>query len=195
MGEQKRKFESSGQFDNNSRPRYTPPQGTPFRTGGQNVNYGQSQYPRFNQQGQQQQQAQYAGQSAQRPNFPQNRQNTPTRTPMKNNTPAPTGGNACFKCGEMGHYANSCPKGNVQNTPGQFNNNGQRQTPQQQQQQPRNNNQMPQNYVRGRVNHVAVETAQEAQDVVFVNQLKAGSIEDIRVVCEYPDVFPNDLPD
>jgi hypothetical protein len=27
-----------------------------------------------------------------------------------------------------------------------------------------------------------------------VNQLKADSIEEIRVVCEYPDVFPNDLP-
>jgi hypothetical protein len=40
MGEQKRKFESSGQSNSNSRPRYTPPQGTPFRPGGQNVNYG-----------------------------------------------------------------------------------------------------------------------------------------------------------
>jgi hypothetical protein len=27
-----------------------------------------------------------------------------------------------------------------------------------------------------------------------VNQLKADSIEDIRVVCEYLDVFPDDLP-
>ena len=27
-----------------------------------------------------------------------------------------------------------------------------------------------------------------------VNQLKAGSIEDIRVVCEYPDIFPVELP-
>jgi hypothetical protein len=27
-----------------------------------------------------------------------------------------------------------------------------------------------------------------------VNQLKADSIEDIKVVCEYPDVFPDDLP-
>jgi hypothetical protein len=27
-----------------------------------------------------------------------------------------------------------------------------------------------------------------------VNQLKANSIEDIRVVCEYLDVFPDDLP-
>jgi hypothetical protein len=28
-----------------------------------------------------------------------------------------------------------------------------------------------------------------------VNQLKADLIEDIRAVCEYPDVFPDDLPD
>ena len=27
-----------------------------------------------------------------------------------------------------------------------------------------------------------------------VNLMKADSIEDIRVVCEYPDIFPNDLP-
>ena len=33
MGEQKRKFESSGQYSNNSRPHFAPPQGTPFRTG------------------------------------------------------------------------------------------------------------------------------------------------------------------
>jgi hypothetical protein len=71
----------------------------------------------------------------------------------------------------VGHYANFCPERNIQNTPGQFNNSGQRQTPQQQQ--PRNNNQTPQNnkgqqnFVRGRVNHVVAETAQEAQDVVF----------------------------
>jgi hypothetical protein len=34
MGEQKRKFELSGQFSNNSRPHFTPPQGTTFRTRG-----------------------------------------------------------------------------------------------------------------------------------------------------------------
>jgi hypothetical protein len=62
--------------------------------------------------------------------------------------------------------------GNSQNTPGQFNNSGQRQTPQQQQQ-PRNNNQTPQsnkgqqNFIHGHVNHVAAETAQETQDVEF----------------------------
>jgi hypothetical protein len=42
MGEQKRKFESSGQFNNNSRPHFAPLQGTPFRPRGQNVNYGQN---------------------------------------------------------------------------------------------------------------------------------------------------------
>jgi hypothetical protein len=34
MGEQKRKFESSGQSNSNSRPHYTPSQGTPFLPGG-----------------------------------------------------------------------------------------------------------------------------------------------------------------
>jgi hypothetical protein len=141
MGVQKRKYESSTQSSSNARPRFNAPQGTPFRSGGQNVNFGQSQYQRFNQQGQQQLEAQHVGQSVQRSNFQQNRQGTPTGTPMRNNATAPAGGNTCFRCGEVGHYANRCPKGNGQNTPGQFNNSGQRQTPQQQQ--PRNNNQTP----------------------------------------------------
>jgi hypothetical protein len=91
---------------------------------------------------------------------------------VRSNNPIPTGGNTCFRCGELGHYANGCPKKNTQNPPSQFNNSGQRQTPHQQQQ-PRNNaqtsqsNKGQQNYVRGRVNHVAAETAQDAQDVVF----------------------------
>jgi hypothetical protein len=34
IGEQKRKFESSGQLSNNSCPYFAPPQGTPSRTGG-----------------------------------------------------------------------------------------------------------------------------------------------------------------
>jgi hypothetical protein len=44
MGEQKRKYESSTQSSNNARPRFNPPQGTPFLTGGQGVNYWQNQY-------------------------------------------------------------------------------------------------------------------------------------------------------
>jgi hypothetical protein len=50
MGEQKRKFESLGQFSNNSRPHFAPPQGTPFRTGGQSINYRKNQHQRPNQQ-------------------------------------------------------------------------------------------------------------------------------------------------
>jgi hypothetical protein len=123
MGEQKRKFESSGQFSSNSGPRFAHPQGTTFCIGGQGVNFGQNQYQRPNQQSQHQQ-AQRAGQMVQRPNFPQNHQNTPTGTPVSNNTPTSTGGNRCFRCGEVGHYANGCPKRNVQNTLGQFNNSG-----------------------------------------------------------------------
>jgi hypothetical protein len=55
MGEKKRKFESSGQFSSNSRPHFAPPQGTPFHTGGQSVNYRQNQYQHPNEQNQQQQ--------------------------------------------------------------------------------------------------------------------------------------------
>ena len=172
MGEQKRKFESQGQ-SSNSRPRFGPPQGNQYRTGGQNVNFGQNQY-QYQRPAQQYQQNQ---QLAQRSTPQQNRQNTPAGTPVRNNNPAPSGGNACFKCGQLGHFAHACPNRNNQGTPGQSSNSGQRQTPQQQQpqqqQQPRNNNQTPQgnrgqqNYVHGRVNHVAAESTQEAQDVVF----------------------------
>jgi hypothetical protein len=73
MGEQKWKFESPGQFNNNSRPRFVPLQGTLFRTRGQSVNYRQNQYQCPNQYNQQQQQAQHAGKSVQRPSFLQNR--------------------------------------------------------------------------------------------------------------------------
>jgi hypothetical protein len=108
---------------------------------------------------------------------------------MRNNATAPNGGNTCFRCGEAGHYANRCPKGNGQNTPGQFNNSGQRQTPQQQQ--PRNNNQTPQsnkgqqNFVRGRINHVAAETAQEAQDVVFSMFLVNSALHQFYLIPEH----------
>jgi hypothetical protein len=53
MGEQKRKFESLGQFSNNTCPHFAPPQGTSFHTRGQSVNYGQNQYQCPNQQNQQ----------------------------------------------------------------------------------------------------------------------------------------------
>jgi hypothetical protein len=52
MGEQKRKFELTRQISNNSHPCFAPQQGTPFRTGGQSINYGHNQYQCPNQQNQ-----------------------------------------------------------------------------------------------------------------------------------------------
>jgi len=124
MGEMKRKMDLQGQSSNN-RPRFASPQGAPFRSRGQNVNYGQNQY-----QNQQTPQTPRTGQHAPCSNFPQNHQNTPTNTPMRNPNSAPVGKDTCYRCGEIGQYANNCPKRNDQNTPGQFNDSAQRQTPQ-----------------------------------------------------------------
>jgi hypothetical protein len=45
----------------------------------------------------------------------QNHQGSIVNTPAKNNsTTTPVQPNGCFKCGELGHYANNCPKHNQQ---------------------------------------------------------------------------------
>jgi hypothetical protein len=46
LGEQKRKATSSGQFGSASRPRFNPPQNTPFRFGGSGGHFGQQQSQR-----------------------------------------------------------------------------------------------------------------------------------------------------
>jgi hypothetical protein len=46
LGEQKRKATNSGQFGSASRPRFNPPQNTPFRFGGPGGNFGQQQSQR-----------------------------------------------------------------------------------------------------------------------------------------------------
>jgi hypothetical protein len=43
LGEQNRKAASSGQFGSTSRPRFNPPQNTPFHFGGPGGNFGQQQ--------------------------------------------------------------------------------------------------------------------------------------------------------
>ncbi|KAF8701975.1 hypothetical protein HU200_033309 [Digitaria exilis] len=78
----------------------------------------------------------------------------------------PVGPRACYHCGEQGHYANSCP---------QKGNRGQ------------------QNYAKDRLNHVGAETTEGATDVV-ANHAEGTELKDIRVVNEYPDVFPDELP-
>jgi hypothetical protein len=82
-----------------------------------------------------------------------------------------SGERRCFTCGEKGHLANQCP--NPHNRPPMTAASTPAPT--------RGANSVPvatrQNYVRGKVNHVAIEEAQEAPDVVidtfFVNNLSA----------------------
>ncbi|WVZ97292.1 hypothetical protein U9M48_042841 [Paspalum notatum var. saurae] len=111
-------------------------------------------------------------------------------TPLATNQTASVG--PCYKCGGAGHYANACPRKVQGNQQGQQP--GQRQNPSQQQQgRPNQQGKAP---WQGKANHVTVETAIEAPNIVlgYLHQMEAKPTEGIRVVCEYPDVFPDELP-
>jgi hypothetical protein len=162
LGEQKRNAASSRQFGSASRPRFNPPPNTPFRFGGPCKNFGQqqSQCPA--------QQFQQSAQQFQRP-FPQtprpasqlSQQRAPVGTPVRSVASPNPATTTCFKCGELGHYANACPKRNPPHTPVQN------------QQQTRSGNQSPQNnkgqqsYARGKAMHVDAEIAHENPRVVL----------------------------
>ena len=123
LGEQKRKFNGSGQSSSNTRPHLPMPQGPQQQHTGMQQGQYQNQFQRTNQS---QNQYQHSNQMVQRPNTPQNRQNTLSGPQMKTSAPN-TLVKGCFHCGETGHYANNCPNKTTQNNSGQFNNNSQRQ--------------------------------------------------------------------
>jgi hypothetical protein len=106
----KRKATTSVQFGSSTRPRFIPPQGTTPHAGGSGGNFGQKQFQRNNQPFKHPiQELQHSTPPTPRPNDQQTNQNTPAGTPVRPSAPSTPVGNACFKCGEIGHYANNCP--------------------------------------------------------------------------------------
>jgi hypothetical protein len=111
LGEQKRKFHSQGQSSSNTHPRNNSPQGFQFLSGQQGGGYQQNQK---NQRTPQQSQR-FNQQARHTPNQQQNHSGNATGAPVRTNNPvAPVQPIGCFKCGEVGHYANNCPKRNMQ---------------------------------------------------------------------------------
>jgi hypothetical protein len=176
LGEQKRKFQSHGQSSSNSRPRFSSQQSlSQYRPGGQSGRYPQ------NMQLQRSFQSQRFNPQTPRALTPQqDRSNNGSGAPVRNTTPVQPSG--CFKCGELGHYANNYPK-RVMQTPQRDSGNrsgqpySQARTPQT----PSKRGQ--QNYVCGWVNHVSVEQAQNDSSVVLgtfpVNSVPATVLFDL----------------
>jgi hypothetical protein len=158
LGELKRKTTTPRQSGSNTRNRFTSPLGAPLRPGGSSGSYSQQQQFQHSTQ-----QFQCLGQQTPLPAFQQNHQTIPVGMPARPSGPHTPADNNCFKCREIGHYANACPK---RHTPGTLVLN-------QQMQQMRNGSQTPQSnkgqrsYARRRVNHVSVETAQENPHIVL----------------------------
>jgi hypothetical protein len=148
----KRKATTFVPFGSSTRPRFIPPQETTPHVGGSGGNPEQKQFQRDNQPFKHPiQELQFSPPQTPCPNDQHASQNTPAGTPVRPSAPSAPVGNACFKCGETGHYANHCPQRSVPNTPVQN-------------QQMRNGNQTPQSSkgqqssARGRLNHINATT-------------------------------------
>ncbi|XP_021305484.1 cleavage and polyadenylation specificity factor subunit 4-like [Sorghum bicolor] len=151
MDTKKRKLQGQP-LGSNTRPRVYPQQGFPQRNQGPPNQWNRDQFPQrpqyhqqYSHQNQQRPQQQYGNKSQQRPQ--QQASNQAPRQGVPNNAPgksaAPSGNpNACYRCGEVGHYAYQCPK--KQNPPAQQNQNS--------------NQRLARPPFSGRVNHVSTNT-------------------------------------
>jgi hypothetical protein len=103
--------------------------------------------------------------SQQTPHAPSHHQDR-SGAPVRNNSPVRP--NGCFNCGEFGHYANICPKRNMQ-TPQKDNGHrfGQPLSQAHIENCTHRGNRGRLNYTRGKVNHVTAEQAQDAPGVVL----------------------------
>ncbi|WVZ50518.1 LOW QUALITY PROTEIN: hypothetical protein U9M48_001764 [Paspalum notatum var. saurae] len=201
--EEKMRKQKAQQSNSNTRPRYSGLQNYQNRPA-QNAGQQPQQFQRYNNNGNYQyQRPNYQPQpnngQVQRPNNQAPRQQTPVSTPMKTGTPIQPGSNTCFKCGGTGHYSKFCPQRNAPQQTPQQNPRGGATTPASGQS--RN--------ASGQVNYVAAEAVQEAPNVVLagerlevpipvpqseVNVMDASALAGIRVVSEFPDIFPESLP-
>jgi hypothetical protein len=146
----KRKAITQGQGSSSIRPHYVLPQGTPACPRG-------GQLP-----------AQYAPQGT--PHTPHTRQATPTGTPTR--LAGHSTITTCFKCGEVGHYANAYPNRNP-NIPAQSNVQSKQQTPT-----------SGKGFSISRVNQVSVDATVDGADIAigmfYINSIPAAILFDSR---------------
>jgi hypothetical protein len=113
LSDHKRKFQ--GQSSRNTRPNNS--QGSQFCSG--NLGGKNYQVQRSGQQGQRSNQTQNQQRNISQTNQrsggnSQTRQGGVVNTQAKSNNNVPVQPNGCFKCDELGHYANNCPRRNQQ---------------------------------------------------------------------------------
>ncbi|WVZ52014.1 hypothetical protein U9M48_003109 [Paspalum notatum var. saurae] len=128
--------------------------------------------------------------------MPQGQSNPPT----PNQATVPVVRN-CYKCGDSGHLANNCPQRGQQQQQGARQNAPQQQGASQLAEQGANTGQEVgcQIDCAQRTVHLAVSDGQEvgistSSPSGYLHQMEARPIDDIRIVCDYLDVFPDELP-